>query len=60
MASRLVNECRNVTILDLTDQFLGPDRQIKKELYADGLHLSVNGYKIWAENLLPTLHKLSK
>jgi len=60
LAPKLVEECKNVTILDLTEKFLGEDKQIKKELYADGLHLSTEGYKVWADALLPVIGGMLK
>ena len=38
--------------LDLSPQFIGADGVIPKELLPDGLHLSPDGYRIWAKALL--------
>lgn len=37
--------------LDLTSQYVGADGVLPKELMPDGLHMSVEGYRIWAKAL---------
>ncbi|HCE43255.1 MAG TPA: hypothetical protein DET40_06885 [Lentisphaeria bacterium] len=54
-APRLVSECKNVTILDMTDKFIDGQKVLKKELFVDGLHLSTAGFEVWAQSLLPLL-----
>lgn len=41
--------------LDIGDLFLNPDGSINTKLLPDGLHLSSEGYHIWARALLPFL-----
>jgi lysophospholipase L1-like esterase len=40
-----------VVFIDLQDKFLQPDGSIKKELFTDGTHLTVDGYEVWAKSL---------
>jgi len=45
-----------VSVLDLTDRFTGPGGQPRSELYdPDGVHLSVQGYRVWADALAEAL-----
>ena len=44
--------------LDLKDSFLDENDRLPLEIMPDGLHLSSEGYKIWAEAMEPTLRKL--
>lgn len=45
--------CNNneVVYLDLQDQFLLSDGSINKQLFTDGTHLTLDGYRVWAESL---------
>lgn len=45
---------KNVTIIDLYQQFLDKDNHLKAELTKDGLHLIPEGYKVWADFLNST------
>lgn len=48
----------NVTYLDIGDKFLGEGGSLSKEIMPDLLHLSEQGYTIWAESIETTLAKL--
>ncbi|MFY7968485.1 MAG: hypothetical protein ACOVNV_05295, partial [Pirellulaceae bacterium] len=46
----------NLAILDLTSDFTQSDGTLKKNLYtADSIHLSMEGYAVYAERLKPLL-----
>ncbi len=47
-----------VTFLDFGDRFLNEAGQIPRQIMPDFLHLSRQGYAIWAEALEPTLARL--
>lgn len=47
-----------VHYVDLSSTFLEPDGSIRKEIMPDLLHLSPDGYRLWAEALEPELKKL--
>jgi lysophospholipase L1-like esterase len=44
-----------VTLLDITEKWLGPDRAVSTELMPDSLHPNEKGYAVWAETLRPLL-----
>ena len=44
--------------LDIGDKFLEKDGTLSRKIMPDLLHLSVEGYTIWAESIEPTLKKL--
>ncbi len=46
-----------VTLLDLTEKWLGPDGAVSTELMPDSLHPNEKGYAVWAEALRPLLPK---
>lgn len=51
-ASQLASEVadgKTVHYLDVGEKFLEPDGSIRKEIMPDYLHLSLDGYRIWAE-----------
>jgi lysophospholipase L1-like esterase len=45
---------KNVTIIDLYQEFLDKDNHLKAELTKDGLHLIPEGYEVWAKFLNST------
>lgn len=49
---------KQVFFLDIGKNFLGQDGNIDRQLMPDYLHLSKQGYRIWAEQMQPTLQKL--
>jgi beta-glucosidase len=68
-ARRMVNEKANaifkkladgkdVHYLDIGDKFLEADGTLTRKIMPDLLHLSEEGYTIWAESIEPTLKKL--
>jgi len=48
----------DVHYLDIGAKFLEPDGTLTRKIMPDLLHLSVEGYTIWAESIEPTLKKL--
>ena len=44
--------------LDIGEKFLEDDGTLSRRIMLDLLHLSVEGYTIWAESIEPTLKKL--
>jgi lysophospholipase L1-like esterase len=52
---RQIAEANAATYVDLWPVMAGPDGAILPALTADGLHLSVAGYKAWADILRPHL-----
>lgn len=48
---------KKATFVDLTDKFLDRDGKLSTGLTVDGLHLSLEGYQIWADALTPLLEK---
>ncbi|HMO12886.1 MAG TPA: sulfatase-like hydrolase/transferase [Pirellulaceae bacterium] len=47
----------HIKFLDLTDQFLEADGTLSAEVMPDYLHLSSEGYRRWADGILPTLRE---
>jgi lysophospholipase L1-like esterase len=54
--------CNNneVVYLDLQDKFLLYDGSINKQLFTDGTHLTIDGYRVWAESLDPLVSPMMK
>ena len=44
--------------LDIGEKFLEPDKSISNEIMPDFLHLTPNGYEIWAKAIEPSVVKL--
>ena len=57
IVSQLVDG-QNVFYLDIGPKFLNADGTLSKEIMPDLLHLSPQGYTIWAASIEPTLAKL--
>ena len=53
-----LDDGKNVRYLDLKDKFLQPDGTIAKEIMHDYVHLTREGYAIWAEAMEPLLTKM--
>ena len=49
-----------VTYLDFSAKFIDKDGTLPKSIMPDALHINKNGYKIWIEEMKPTLRKLLK
>lgn len=49
---------RNTTFVDIGREFLGPDREISQETMPDHLHLSTEGYEIFAKAIEPHISAL--
>lgn len=47
----------HVTYLDISPKLLEPDDSLSKEIMPDFLHLSEEGYRRWAEAMLPWIKK---
>jgi lysophospholipase L1-like esterase len=46
---------RNIHFIDLGPQFVHDDGTLKVELFRDNVHLSQEGYRIWAASLVPAI-----
>lgn len=60
-ANEIVKELddgENVHYLDLSEAFLDDDGTLSKEIMPDLLHLSLPGYRIWAESIEPKVAEL--
>lgn len=55
--ARLANGDR-IRFLNINPALTGPDGKLKEGMAVDGLHLSVNGYQVWADGLKPILTEL--
>ena len=53
-----LSDGNDVHYLDIGAKFLEPDGTLTRKIMPDLLHLSVEGYTIWAESIEPTLKKL--
>ena len=49
-----------VIYLDLQDKFLQSDGSINKQLFTDGTHLTLEGYRVWAKSLDPLVSEIMK
>jgi len=49
-----------VTFLDIGSVFVEPDGRISSTVMPDFLHLSADGYRLWADAMAPTLNRLKK
>jgi lysophospholipase L1-like esterase len=55
-----LDDGKSVFYLDIGEKFLDKDGALAPEIMPDYLHLSPQGYKIWADAITPTLEKLLK
>jgi len=55
-----LDDGKKVLYLDIGDKFLQPDRSISREIMPDYLHLTPQGYQIWADAITPKLAELMK
>jgi lysophospholipase L1-like esterase len=46
---------KNIHFIDLGPQFVHTDGTLKVELFRDNLHLSQDGYRLWAASLVPAI-----
>ena len=53
-----LDDGEHVFYLDIGPKFLTADGILEKNIMPDLLHLSPDGYEIWATSILPTLHTL--
>jgi len=53
-----LSDGKTVTYLDIGKKFMNEDGTISKEIMPDFLHLSPEGYRIWADAIEPTLWKM--
>lgn len=45
----------HITIIDIHQHFLDPEGRLQKKYTIDGLHLNIEGYKVWSAILKPYL-----
>jgi lysophospholipase L1-like esterase len=57
-ALRKLDDGKWIRFLDFGHRFIQPDGTISKQMMSDFVHLTPPGYKIWAEEMEPTLAKL--
>ena len=53
--ARIAYDSNEVAYLNVQDRLLHPDGNLKRAMFTDGLHLSEEGYRAWAEGLDPLL-----
>ncbi len=56
--SKLDDGGKTVRYLDIGRVFLNPNGTISREIMPDSLHLSRQGYALWADAIEPTLHSM--
>jgi lysophospholipase L1-like esterase len=55
-----LDDGKQIRYLDIGDKFLKPDGTLTKEIMPDYLHLSKQGYQIWADSIQPSLTEMMK
>jgi lysophospholipase L1-like esterase len=55
-----MDDGKNIRYLDIGPKFLDADGGLSREIMPDLLHLSPEGYAIWADAILPTLEEMLK
>src|SRR5262249_31376212 len=60
IVAKLDDDGKSVRYLDIGDKFLEKDGSLSKEIMPDYLHLSPDGYKIWADAVLPPITEMLK
>lgn len=55
-----LDDGRHIRVLNINSVFLGPDGRIPDSIMYDQLHLTAEGYGLWAEAMRPTLEKMMK
>ena len=58
IVAKLDDGGKTVKYLDIGAKFLAEDKSISKEIMPDFLHLTEQGYKIWADAVLPTVKEM--
>jgi lysophospholipase L1-like esterase len=58
IVAKLANDDKNIYYRDIGPKFLSADGTLSKDIMPDLLHLSKQGYTIWAESIEPTVAKL--
>jgi lysophospholipase L1-like esterase len=53
-----LDDGKSVFYLDISDKFLNQDGTLEREIMPDLLHLSKQGYEIWAESIEPKVSEL--
>jgi lysophospholipase L1-like esterase len=56
----VIRDPNEVAFINLQDRFLLADGTINKALFTDGIHLSAEGYRIWAEGIAPKIEEFMK
>ncbi len=54
----VVSNRDEVVYLDLQDKFLQADRSLNASLFTDGIHLTTEGYRVWAQGIEPVVQQL--
>ena len=57
LASRIADG-KTIFYLDISNQFLNPDGSLSRDIFPDLLHPNLEGYRIWARSIEPTVAKL--
>jgi lysophospholipase L1-like esterase len=55
-----LDDGKKIHYLDIGNKFLQPDGSISKDIMHDYLHLTAEGYQIWADAISPKLAELMK
>jgi lysophospholipase L1-like esterase len=58
--TNLARDPNQVAYINLQDHFLQPDGSINKALFTDGIHLSKEGYQVWAKGIAPVIDEFMK
>jgi len=55
-----IADARGIEFMDVSGKLLQGKKEVSKEIFRDGLHLSPAGYEIWAQAILPEIVRLTK
>lgn len=50
----------DIHFLDIGDKLIQPSGEISTDIMSDSLHLTAQGYEVWAENVKPVIEKISQ
>ena len=56
----LATDPNQVAFVNLQDSFLKPDGTVHRSLFTDGIHLSKEGYQVWAKGIEPVIDQFMK
>ena len=60
LQAAVIRDSTEVAFIDLQDRFLLADGSINKSLFTDGLHLSAEGYQVWAKGIASKIDEFMK